>query len=372
MSAADSDYALNAADSPRFPAPELPYLPQDPAHYRPGIAVVGTGGISATHLQAYRNAGYDVVALCDLDRSRAEQRRAEFYPQAVVTTELQEVLDHPGVHVIDAATHPQPRAAIIEAALRAGKHVLSQKPFVTDLDEGQRLADLADALKLRLAINQNARWAPYLSYVRQAVKAGLIGEVVSVHASVHWDHTWVAGTSFEDIDDLIFYDFVIHWFDYLASLVGPRARMVHASRARATGQTLRPPLLAQALIELEGGQASLIFDGHARFGPLNSLYVAGTHGTLTSQGPDLGRQTVTLHTAQGHAIPQLSGQWFPDGFHGAMGELLRAIEEDRVPDNNAHDNLQGLGLCFAAIAASHDGQPRRPGAVRTLPSFQPR
>jgi predicted dehydrogenase len=79
---------------------------------------------------------------------------------------------------------------------------------------------------------------------------------MSVHCAVHWDHTWVKSTPFENIFDLIFYDFAIHWFDFVAHLL-PEDRAltrVSATRSRAPGQTLHPPMLAQALINFEGGQ----------------------------------------------------------------------------------------------------------------------
>jgi hypothetical protein len=50
-----------------------------------------------------------------------------------------------------------------------------------------------------------------------------------------------------------------------------------------------------------------------------------------------------------------------------MGELLCAIEEGREPMNGARDNLNSLALCFAAIAAATDVQPKVPGEVRRLP-----
>ena len=63
----------------------------------------------------------------------------------------------------------------------------------------------------------------------------------------------------------------------------------------------------------------------------------------------------------------VKGCWFPDGFHGAMGELLRAIEEDREPTNSARDNLRSLELCFAAVASAEIRRPVDPGTVRRLP-----
>jgi predicted dehydrogenase len=125
-------------------------------------------------------------------------------------------------------------------------------------------------------------------------------------------------------------------------------------------------MLAQAIVELEGGQASLVFDAHTRFGPLDTTYVVGTQGTLSSSGPDLGNQTVTLYTEAGRAVPELRGTWFNDGFHGAMGELLCSVEEGREPLNSARGNLKSLELCFAAIAAARSGTAQHPGQIRSL------
>ena len=74
-----------------------------------------------------------------------------------------------------------------------------------------------------------------------------------------------------------------------------------------------------------------------------------------------------LFLENGTAKPKLKGSWFPGGFAGPMGELLCAIEENRVPQNNARDNLKSLALCFAAIQASTTGLPQVPGTVRKLP-----
>ena len=121
---------------------------------------------------------------------------AEYCPGAAVHGDWAAIVADPTIDVVDATLHPEDRLPVIEAAIRAGKHVLSQKPFVTDLDEGARLADMADAAGVRLAVNQNGRWAPHMAWMRAAVRAGLVGEVISVHSAVHWDHDWVAGTAF--------------------------------------------------------------------------------------------------------------------------------------------------------------------------------
>jgi predicted dehydrogenase len=360
-----STYGLGAERGMlRIDAPTLPYQPRGPRHYNPPIGLIGCGGITQSHLSAYRKAGFDVVALCNPTASRAEARRKEFYPRAAVYSDYRDVLARDDIEVVDIATHADVRPPIVEAALKARKHVLSQKPFVMDLNAGKRLVDLADRQNVRLAVNQNGRWAPHFSYIRTAIAKGLIGQVLAAHLSVHWNHDWTAGTHFDQVPNLVLFDFGIHWFDIMRTfLPGREPRRVFATTARAAGQKAVAPLLAQAVIEYDDAQASLVFDGFAQFGPKDESYIAGMKGSLHSTGPNLVNQKVTLHTRGGYGSPKLAGSWFPDGFHGTMAELLRAVEEDREPSNSARDNLTSLALCFAACRSAETGKAQIPGKV---------
>jgi len=278
------DYALVAKAAAEVEAPDLPYRPPMPRDREQPIALVGAGGISAAHLDAYARYGLSVVAICSRDLERARTRRDACFPAARVTDDFDSLLRDPNVSVLDIATHADVRLDLMRRALDADKHVLSQKPFVDNLTDGHELVELAARRNLKLAVNQNGRWAPHLAYIREAVYAGLIGEVTGVHVEIRWNHGWIAGTSFEAMDDLILWDFGIHWFDFLASVIGDRAGLVHATTARAAGQTARPALLAQALVAFDGGQASLVFDGATRYGARDSTSVIGANGVASCQG----------------------------------------------------------------------------------------
>ena len=359
-------YSLKSTAAAEVAAPELPYRPPMPQKYRPRIALVGAGGISAAHLDAYRTAGFDVAVICSRTLSRAEARRDEYFPNAEATDDVSRTMRRDDVAVVDLTPHPAERLPLIELALRNSKHVLSQKPFVLDLDVGARLCDLADERGVVLAVNQNGRWAPHLSWMREAVRAGLIGEMQSCLISIHWDHSWIKGTPFEAIDDLVLYDFAIHWFDFVVSLIGGRAKSVFATKVVAGGQKVRPPMLAEALVTFEEGQAALQFDGAAPFGVEDRTFVTGALGTLASRGPDLSTQAVTLTTKAGLARPQLEGTWFKEGFRGTMGALLKAVEDGAQPLNAARGSLDALALVFAAIASARRKLPIAPGSVRNL------
>lgn len=352
------NYDLKSAGAGTIPAPEFPYQPPAPRGLAPKIGLIGCGGITEHHLKAYRAAGWEVAAFYDPNRAAAEARRDEFQPRARVCPGVEDLLGDPEIGVVDIATHPKDRVDLVIRAADAGKHILSQKPFATDLATGRRLVDHAAAAGVKMAVNQNGRWAPYFSYMRQAVMSGLIGETSSVHMTLNWDHTWTAGTAFEEIHHLVLYDFGIHWIDAARSFfTGQDATSVSATLARVPEQTLKPPLLAGAMVSFPHGMATLAFNGGSRFGARESCTVVGSAGTLHAVGDICGISHVEIHTADGRAVKELEGSWFPDGFRGCMGELMCAIEENREPENSAADNLKSLAIVLAAMKSADDGSP---------------
>jgi len=372
MSNNPSEYGLSKqARARHIPAPELPYLPPKPRHFRPRIGLIGAGGVTEYHLRAYRNMGLDVAMICDIDLERAGSRRDQFYPNAAVCDNFIELLHREEIEVVDIALHPEHRAPVIEAALRAGKHVLSQKPFAVDLDLAQRLIDLAEATGLRIAVNQNGRWAPHFAYAREAVVAGLLGSIGSVDFHLAFDHSWTVGTPFEKIRHLLLYDFGVHWFDMAACLLGDQEVVsVHASVRHTSYQKARPPFLASVVIDAEHAQVRMALNAAVTFGQTDWTLVAGSLGSLQSVGPSLSEQRVVLTSAAGEASPELKGSWFENGFQGTMGELLCAIEEKREPSNSARNNLRTLALCFAALHSADTGQAARPGTIHRVPAMR--
>jgi predicted dehydrogenase len=370
MATEQSEYGLSQQTSSRaVSAPALDYLPALPCRYRPKIALVGAGGVTEYHLRAYRELGLEVGVICDVNLERACARRDQFYPAAEVCDDFNAVVRRDDIEVIDAALHPENRLSFLQNALDAGKHVLSQKPLAVDLDAAARLADLAEARGVRLAVNQNGRWAPHFAYALAAARAGLLGEIGTVDFNLSFDHSWTIGTPFEDIHHLLLYDFGVHWFDLASCLLGTRpATSVFAAVTRLGYQKARPPFAAAVTIEAPGAQVRMAFNAAVTFGQTDRTLIAGSLGTLESIGPSLSEQRVTLTTSAGIASPELKGTWFSNGFQGAMAELLRAIEEKREPQNSARNNLNTLALCFAALSSADSRQPVRPGSVRRLPN----
>ncbi len=363
-----SDYGfIPSKQSQEIDPPEIDYLPPLPTKYRPRIALIGAGGVSEFHLKAYQECAFDVAAIVDRSAEKAQSKRDQYFPEAEALTDYREVLRRSDIKVIDATPHPRDRLPVLEESIEAGKHVLSQKPFVLDLDEGQNLVKLAKKRNVKLAINQNGRWAPHFSYLRKAIEAGLIGEVTSIDFSLQWDQTWIAGNSaFENIRHLILFDFAIHWFDMANCLMrNQKADTVYALATRFPGQCFRPAAIASAIISYPQAQVRMSFHGHTQHGEQDVTTVVGTEGVLRAQGKGINEQPgLDVFTKSGHCSVPLEGSWFESGFQGAMGELLCAIEENREPLHGAENNLKSLELCYAALASADSGEVVKVGSIR--------
>lgn len=353
------------------PGPDLSALERgakavDSSH---SLAMIGCGGISAFHLAAYRAAGYDVAVLCDVDLERARSRRDEYFPDADISDDVDAVLRRDDIAVVDIATHVDVRPDLVRRALAAGKHVLSQKPFVRDLEEGAELVRLADEAGRLLAVNQNGRWAPHHRFLLSAVRSGVIGEVSTADFALYWPHDEDVASSevFSTMHDLIVYDFGIHWFDLVAQLfAGREALSVMAYTGRSSGQVIPVPTIATVVITFADGQASLLFRGSSHVAESGSYRVDGARGAIVHRGASLGGESATVTTAEGSTEVDLEGTWWSEGMHGTMAELLSALETGAVPSNAAATSLPGLALCFAAVESGRTGLPVDPRAVRRL------
>lgn len=340
------------------------FLPPAPKNKNRGIGIIGCGSIvRGYHIPAYKAMGWRIAAVSDISEENA-RKAAELAGGVPFYTDHRRLLARNDVEIVDAATHPLPRVRIIEDALNAAKHVLSQKPFVLDLAVGRRLVALAKRRKRLLAVNQNGRWSPPWKVACEMVRAGLIGDVLGAHFDAHWNHNWVKGLPFDRIRHCILYDFAIHSFDILTCWMGDkRPKRVYASFARAPNQTARQAMLGQALVEYDNAQATLVFDASCAVSRPNEFRIEGSKGSIVGDEYD----ALALHTPEGIFRPRLQGHWFPDGFKGTMGELLCAIERRRRPWNAAESTLRSLQLCFAACVSADSQRPVNPETVRKLP-----
>lgn len=345
---------------------ELAYRPSFPAGYRPGVGIVGCGEIvKLAHLPAYTTYDVEVVGVFDPAPEATSGIRESFPIVGRVFDSVEELLGDPAIEIVDIATHPGVREGLIERALAAGKHVLSQKPFAVDLDVARALVARADAAGLRLAVNQNARWAPPWRLATMLVDDEAVGDVCAVTHLYEHGFGWTLGMWPDTLEHFVLYDFSSHWVDITRCWLARKTPTnVRALEHRSPGQPPESvaPWGAHILIEYDDGSTGSIRSiGSETDRSGDPFWIHGTEGTIRGS---IRKGTDFVELERGGSCERfaLEGEWVPDGFAGAMGELCSAIAERREPFNSGRDNLLSLELTLAACrSAERDGAPVRVG-----------
>jgi predicted dehydrogenase len=141
------------------------------------VAVVGTGRwAQVAHIPGWlRDPRAEVVALADTDEA-ALAGTARTFSVSRATTDYRELLEDPGIDVVDVVTGNRPHFQISWDALSAGKHVLCEKPVHYDYRRTQEAADLAAANGLRTKLGFTFRYAPAIQYAKELIDSGFVGE----------------------------------------------------------------------------------------------------------------------------------------------------------------------------------------------------
>ena len=347
--------ALDAASVP-------PYRPSFPSGYRPGIGIIGCGEIvKLAHLPAYTEYDVDVVGVYDSSPEATDGIQSRFPVVGQVFESVDDLLADPRIDVVDIATHPDVRRDLIERAIGAGKHVLSQKPFAVDLAAARDLVERAEERGVCIAVNQNGRWAPPWRIATLLIEQGRIGDVCAVTHLFEHDFDWTVGTVFDEIEHFVLYDFAVHWVDitrcwFQDKTVAAVSAREYRTPAQPSGQ--KAPWGALIVVEYADGSNAVIRSvGVSTRRPGNPFWVHGTEGTIRGS---VRKGTDFVELEHGDAIVRypLDGEWLPDGFAGTLAELCSAVTEEREPFNSARHNLLTLQMTLSACrSAEEDGRP---------------
>ncbi|MDH7568040.1 MAG: Gfo/Idh/MocA family oxidoreductase [Armatimonadota bacterium] len=156
------------------------------------VAVIGCGNVSRGHIRGWLDQPdrAQVVALVDVERAFAEERRAQFgLTAATVATDWREVIAREDVDVVNICTPGHLHAEIIMAALDAGKHVMTEKPTGWNLEECRKLRWYAARHpNLKVGVAYSLRYYPLNLRVRQLLAEGAVGRVMHAQGTHNHPH----------------------------------------------------------------------------------------------------------------------------------------------------------------------------------------
>ena len=142
-----------------------------------GVAVVGAGYWGPNLVRNFQSSPeFRLRWLCDLDVDRA-QRVLGGYSTVQATDDYAAVLADPSVHAVAVATPAGTHLDVALAALRAGKHVLVEKPLAATYADGVRLVAEAEERGLTLMCDHTYCYTPAVSAIHNMVRSGELGEI---------------------------------------------------------------------------------------------------------------------------------------------------------------------------------------------------
>ncbi len=143
------------------------------------IGMIGTGNIAQTHIRAYlKNPDVELYALCDIDPDRLK-KTAERYgiPPERTFTDKDEMLKLAEIDAVSVCTWNSQHAPCTIAALKAGKHVLCEKPMATNARDAKAMADAAKESGKLLMIGFVRRFGNDCRVVKDYLDAGYFGNL---------------------------------------------------------------------------------------------------------------------------------------------------------------------------------------------------
>jgi predicted dehydrogenase len=315
-----------------------------------GVAVVGYGpygGMGYTHgLACAETDGLALVAAVDTSVERLKAAQVDF-PDLVGYDSVGAAVADPDVDVAIVATPPVMHAALALELLRAGKHVVVEKPMCLSTAEADELMEAAAANDRTLTVHQSRRWDRDFLTLRRAVGGGLVGDVFVVETFVGgFEHPCRAWHSDADVSGGAVYDWGSHHVDWINLLYGGApARVLCTTHARRWHDTTNVDHLSLWMQWDDGREASFRQSDVAAI-RRPKFYVQGTDGTIEghyrtvrTESVEPGRGYVEHHHHHAEAPVSLVVVRDEPGFGLVRSELAPAPHAGWAFHRNLADHL---------------------------------
>ncbi|PKH37446.1 Predicted dehydrogenase [Nocardioides alpinus] len=317
-----------------------------------GIAVIGAGYWGPNLVRNFGGSpGWDLRTVCDLDLDRARKVAG---PHVAVTDSVERVLDDPDIDAVAIATPARTHRGLALDALRAGKHVLVEKPLADSVAGGRAMVDLAEREGLVLMTDHTYCYTPAVQKMRDLVVSGELGQVHFVD-SVRIN----LGLIQPDIDvlwdlaphDLAILDFVLPGGLPTAGIGATGADPIGAGRACVGHLTLPLPDDGLAHVHVNwlsptkirqmvigGSRRTLVWDD---LNPQQRL-------SVFDRGVDLARTSVAGSDRAASTVSyRLGDTWSPalperEALGSMVGEFAAAIREGRQALTDGRSGLRVL------------------------------
>jgi len=328
------------------------------------VACVGAGYFAQFHYGSWaRMARVDLVGSCDVDLKKAQATGL----RAFRTLDIMLRAVH--VDLLDVILPPDAQATAIRTAIAAGvKWIICQKPFCTNLSEGQQIVAEAEAAGVTLIVHENFRFQPWYRAIKRCLDAGDIGTVQQASFRLRpgdgqGPRAYLDRQPyFQKMPRFLVHETAVHWVDTFRYLLG------NPTSVYADLRQINPAIAGEdagvILFDHPSG-ARALFDGNRHLDhpsdnqrrTMGTALIEGTQGSLTLHGDG----SVTRRGFGQQAETTVLGPDTWDGFggdcvHALQSHVVSALCDGTAPENEARDYLAVVQIEEAIYASAEQAR----------------
>ncbi|MCJ7560831.1 Gfo/Idh/MocA family oxidoreductase [Candidatus Bathyarchaeota archaeon] len=302
-----------------------------------GVAVIGTGFWGKNHARVYKElASTELVAICDVNAERAKSVADQFGAKAY--TSNARMLKNEKIEAVSVCTWSTNLAQEALKALKAGKHVLVEKPMATNTKQAEKLLETAEKNDLHLTVGFLMRFIPGLQHIREAVENKKIGELVCAAAKrvSQWP---------ERIGDVgVVKDMAIHDIDVMRYISNEDPITVYAKAGSMRHRKFED--YAQIMLTYKDGKSAFIESNWLTPYKTRTLTVTGSNAIMRL---DYITQELWIEEPKENLQPRYPWQ---EPLKLELQHFADCISEKKKPLITGADGLKALQIAEAALRSS--------------------
>jgi predicted dehydrogenase len=259
-------------------------------------------------------------------------------------------------------TVPEAHCQVTCTALRAGCHVIGEKPMAASMDEAREMVRTAEATGRLYMVSQSRRWNAQHDRVRRTVQGGELGGLTTINCDFYLGAHF--GGFRDEMPSPLILDMAIHHYDLARFMSGADPVAVYAKEFNPRSSWYRGDVAASCIFEMTDDvvftyRGSWCAEGcHTSWN--GNWRLIGERGTLLYESDQAPHGQVVAGEGGFHRPLQDLAVAEPaidaTEMHGALREMLRFLRTGETPQTECHDNIKSLAMVFAAMGSSRRGE----------------
>ena len=324
------------------------------------VVQVGCGSMAQGWVErTLKRNDLELAGLVDINRAAAEKTADKHnLPRSIVFDTLEKALEVAKPDAVFDITIPAAHFTVTMTALKAGCHVLGEKPLADTLPHARKMCEAAAKMRRLYMVTQNRRYMGNIAAFNNAVSEGTIGRLSSLDADffigAHFG-------GFRDVmDNVLLLDMAIHTFDQARFISGCDPVAVYCHEYNPKGSWYSGNAAAICVFEMSK-DVVFTYRGSWTAEGFNTSWesnwrAVGSKGTIVWDGvADPKAQLVVgtegfLRECKELALPSQNLQYA--GHAGVLNQFIESLRSGQTPQTACNDNIKSLAMCFAAIESA--------------------